>query len=162
MKKRILVFGGSTLCEEKYEQNTYKCKKNKAFNKIRDKFIIDNFSKKSLTSVESINYLSVFVKSRNYSDCIIDFSESLEIQNNIIEFEKNLIAIISLLKKNNIKTILVNPNDFMNNDDYKNIIAKVINNYNVNNIFVDLKINKDNFIIKNINEFNKNILKMCN
>ena len=37
--------------------------------------------------------------------------------------------------------------------------AKVINNYNVNNIFVDLKINKDNFIIKNINQLNKNILK---
>ena len=50
----------------------------------------------------------------------------------------------------------------MNNEDYKNIIAKVINNYNVNNIFVDLKINKDNFIIKNINQLNKNILKMCN
>ena len=67
-----------------------------------------------------------------------------------------------MLKKNNIKTILVNPNDFMNNEDYKNIIAKVINNYNVNNIFVDIKINKDNFIIKNINQLNKNILKMCN
>ena len=104
MKKRIMVLGGKLFTNYAYNNGEYTIEKNNIISKLKEKFIIDDFSNNALTSINALNYINTFINERNYSSCILQLGE---MDNDSNVFKDNLQAIIDSLKAINVKPILV-------------------------------------------------------
>ena len=104
MKKRIMVLGGKLFTNYAYNNGEYTIEKNNIISKLKEKFIIDDFSNNALTSINALNYINTFINERNYNSCILQLDE---MDNDSNVFKDNLQAIIDSLKAINVKPILV-------------------------------------------------------
>lgn len=104
MKKRIMVLGGKLFTNYAYNNGEYTIEKNNIISKLKEKFIIDDFSNNALTSINALNYINTFINERNYNSCILQLGE---MDNDSNVFKDNLQAIIDSLKAINVKPILV-------------------------------------------------------
>lgn len=104
MKKRIMVLGGKLFTNYAYNNGEYTIEKNNIISKLKEKFIIDDFSNNALTSINALKYINTFINERNYSSCILQLGE---MDNDSNVFKDNLQAIIDSLKAINVKPILV-------------------------------------------------------
>ena len=104
MKKRIMVLGGKLFTNCAYNNGEYTIEKNNIISKLKEKFIIDDFSNNALTSINALNYINTFINERNYNSCILQLGE---MDNDSNVFKDNLQAIIDSLKAINVKPILV-------------------------------------------------------
>ena len=104
MKKRIMVLGGKLFTNYAYNNGEYTIEKNNIISKLKEKFIIDDFTNNGLTSINALNYINTFINERNYNSCILQLGE---MDNDSNVFKDNLQAIIDSLKAINVKPILV-------------------------------------------------------
>lgn len=166
MKKRIAVLGTNVFLNTKFHDGEYIPGNAKKMLKYSLAFEIDNFTKKSLTSINALNFIKTFTSERCYADCIIELGEAdSNSKIDLITFENNLYELIDYLKNNNIKPILVSlSNSIINKTGYKEyqmIIDNVALKTKVDYIYLGKENEQASFVAKTKSQTKRKIYGFC-
>ena len=158
MKKRIMVLGGKLFTNYAYNNGEYTIEKNNIISKLKEKFIIDDFSNNALTSINALKYINTFINERNYSSCILQLGE---MDNDSNVFKDNLQTIIDSLKAINVKPILVGLSE-KNCENKKNqyIIDELAEKNKVS--LINGRNSMNQYIAKTDTQIRRTIIKLSN
>lgn len=97
MKKKALLISDEIFLSYSYNEGIIESKDNKIVKTLNKKFDIDNISTKNIDSLKASNYIKQFIKTFDYSYCIISLTN----------IDDNIKEAIDELSKLKIKIIFV-------------------------------------------------------
>ncbi len=165
MKKRIMIFGGSMFINEIFKNKEIKVYNNTTLTKLKDKFLVDNFSNEKLTVGKSLKLLNAFANERNYSDCILALGEADMKFESVENFKNSLLIFIDSLKQNNIRPLLVSlPKNYAKDSEalaYQKVIDEIAESKNVEYIYNGETSQTVSYKVYNNSQMKKALLNLC-
>lgn len=160
MKKNVLILGCTIFEDVKLVNNEYVINNRKLIKKLNDNYNIDNLSKGNLTSEKALKFVKCFANSRRYDLCFLALGEADILTNSLEQFKNNLLSIISILRKENIRPLLVGLPKESYNEDYEAIIADVSKKNKIEYIS-NIESNESNYVVKSDLQMRKAIREIC-
>ena len=160
MKKNVLILGCSIFEDVKLINNEYVINSRKLMKKLNDNYNIDNLSKDNLTSDKALKFVNSFASSRRYDLCFLALGEADLKTNSLEVFKDNLLKIITVLKNENIRPLLVGLPKECYNTEFEGVIASISKTCKIEYIS-NTDSNESTYVVKSDLQMRKAIREIC-